>query len=266
MKKIDLGRRVFGAAGVLFGAITLVGHSFNTWQQLGSVGNNWAREILVYLVAAIEIFGGLAIQWRKTAYVGAVALGGVYLAFALLWIPRIITEPTVYDPWGNFFEQFSQVAGALIIYSLFAEEGLPQTKEAARTGYISFGVCVISFTLEQVFYFSGTTAFVPKWIPLGQTFWAVATTIAFALAALALLSGRSALLASRLLTAMIVGFGLLIWIPALIADPHKIFNWAGNAENLSIAGAAWIVSDFLSQTARYSGGPAYAGLARAIGT
>jgi len=101
--------------------------------------------------------------------------------------------------------------------------------------------------LEQLFYLSATADFVPKWIPPGQMFWAITTTIAFALAAIALLSGRSALLASRLLTAMVIGFGLLVWLPAPFADPHKLINWAGNAENLSIAGAAWIVTDFLSQ-------------------
>lgn len=78
-------------------------------------------------------------------------------------------------------------------------------------------------------------------------FWAITTTIALALAAIALLSGRSALLASRLLTTMLIGFGLLVWLPAPFADPHKMFNWAGNAENLAITGAAWIVADFLSQ-------------------
>jgi hypothetical protein len=78
-------------------------------------------------------------------------------------------------------------------------------------------------------------------------FWAVTTTIGFALAAIALLSGRSALLASRFLKAMIIGFGLLVWLPAPFADPHQLINWAGNAQNLAITGAAWIVTDFLSQ-------------------
>jgi uncharacterized membrane protein YphA (DoxX/SURF4 family) len=114
-------------------------------------------------------------------------------------------------------------------------------------GYIFFGLCTISFTLEQAFYLRATASFVPKWIPPGQMFWAVATTIAFALAAIALLSGRVALLAAQLTTVMILGFQLLIWIPAPFADPHKLINWAGNAQNLAIAGAAWIVTDFLRQ-------------------
>lgn len=148
---------------------------------------------------------------------------------------------------GQFFRAISQVAGALIVYATFGRSGSEGVPRAARIGYLFFGICVVSFTLEQLFYLSGTADFVPKWIPPGQMFWAITTTIAFALAAIALLSGRSALLASRLLTAMLIGFGLLVWLPAPFADPHKLINWAGNAENLAITGAAWIVTDFLSQ-------------------
>jgi hypothetical protein len=46
---------------------------------------------------------------------------------------------------------------------------------------------------------------------------------------------------------MLIGFGLLVWLPAPFADAHKMINWAGNAQNLAITGAAWVVADFLSQ-------------------
>jgi uncharacterized membrane protein YphA (DoxX/SURF4 family) len=238
---------VYGLAAVGFGVLALVWHDFNTWQQIRPLGNVPHRELLLYVVAAVEIFGGLAIQWPRTARAGAIALGAIYLAFALLWVPFIIATPLVFDRWANFFEQFSLVSGALIVYASFGPNDSLRSAKVARLGYFSFGICVVSFTLEQLFYLSGTARFVPKWIPPGQMFWAIATTIAFALAAIALLSGRLALLASRLLTAMIAGFGLLVWLPAL-ADPHKLFNWAGNAENSAIAGAAWIVADYLSQS------------------
>jgi len=51
--------------------------------------------------------------------------------------------------------------------------------------------------------------------------------IAFALAAIALLSGWFALLASRLTTAMIIGFGLLVWLPRPFADSHQLINLGG---------------------------------------
>ena len=244
--RIRLGRHVFGFAAILFGIITLFWHDFNTWQQIRPLGNLPHREILAYVVAAIEILGGLAIQWSKTARAGAIALGSIFLVFALLWVPRIIAEPRVFDGYGNFFEQFSQVTGALIVYGTTGRSDSKRASREAWIGYTFFGICVVSFTLEQFIYLSATADFVPKWIPPGQMFWAITTTILFALAAIALFSGRSALWASRLLTAMLMGFGFLVWLPAPFADPHKLINWAGNAENLAIAGAAWVVADFLA--------------------
>jgi len=247
MARIYLGRHAYGLAAIAFGIITLVWHDFNNWQQISALGNLPHREILVYIAAAIELFGGVAIQWPRTARAGAFALATIYLIFALLWVPRIAAEPLVFDRWGNFFEQFSLVSGALIIYASLSPSEAGRPAMAARIGYIFFGICVVSFTMEQLVYLSGTAAFVPKWIPPGQMFWAITTTLALALAAIAILSERSALLASRLLTAMLIGFGLLVWLPAPFADPHKMINWAGNAQNLAITGAAWIVADFLSQ-------------------
>lgn len=238
---------MYGLAGVAFGVITLVWHDFNNWQQIRALGNVPHREILIHVAAAVELFGGIAIQWPRTARAGAVALGAIYLIFALLWVPHIVAKPQVYDRWGNFFEQFSLVAGALIAYASVSRSDSERATRVSRIGYMCFGICVVSFTIEQLAYLSATADFVPRWIPPGKMFWAIATTIAFALAAIALLSERSALLASRLLTTMLIGFGLLVWLPAPFADPHELINWAGNAQNLAITGAAWIVADFLSQ-------------------
>ena len=247
MTKIYLGRHVYGLAAVAFGVITLVWHDFNGWQQIRALGNVPHRGILVTIAVAVELFGGIAIQWPRTARAGAVALGAIYLMFALLWVPDIVAKPLVYDRWGNLFEQFSIVSGALIVYASVSRSDSERAEKVARIGYTCFGICVVSFTLEQLFYLSATADFVPQWIPPGKMFWAVATTIAFALAAIALLSGRSALLASRLLTIMLIGFGLLVWLPAPFGDPHQLINWAGNAQNLAITGAAWIVTDYLGQ-------------------
>ena len=209
--------------------------------------------MLACFLGSIEILGGLAIQWRKTVRAGAIALGAVFLTFALFWIPRILAEPLLYARWGNLFEQSSEVAGALIVYAMAGRRNSGKAPRAAWIGYRIFGVCVISFTLEQLIYLSGTASYVPRWIPPGQMFWAVTTTIALALAAIALLSGRSALSASRWLTVMLIGFGVLVWLPAPFADPHKQINWAGNAQNLGITAAAWIVADFLNKNRRAAG-------------
>jgi len=249
----DLGRRVFGLGAICFGIFTIGWRDFNGWQQIDPLGHVPHREILAYLSAAIQIFGGVAIQWRRSERLGAITLLATYSVFALLWLPRIAATPGVYDPWGNLFEQSSLIAGALIV-SATAGRPAAEPSAAARIGSYLFGVCTISFTLEQVSILSATASFVPSWIPPGQMFWAVATTVFFALAAIALLTGIKALLAARLTTAMIAGFQFLVWLPRPFAAPHEQMNWFGNAQNLAIAGSAWIVADYLAR--RRASGPA----------
>jgi hypothetical protein len=109
------------------------------------------------------------------------------------------------------------------------------------------GICAISFALEQAIYLNATTILVPKWLPPGQMFWAIATTVPFALAAVALFTNLMALLATRLLTIMLVSFGLLVWIPLLVSHPRSHTNWSEAAETFAIAGAAWILADLLGE-------------------
>ncbi|HWG29135.1 MAG TPA: hypothetical protein VN676_01180 [Steroidobacteraceae bacterium] len=244
----DVGRRVLGAAAFAFGVIGLVRHDFDTWQQLRSLWQTPLGAGLACVATIAEIAGGAAIQWNRSARPAALALGIVYLFFALRWVPAILAHPGSYDGWGNVFEQLSLVCGALIVYAC-APPVSASVPRLAQAGRYLFGVCVISFTLEQLVYLDATASFVPTWIPPGPMFWAVLTTVAMGLGALALLSGQLAVLASRLLTLMMVGFGLLIWLPRLLSNPQDSMNWGGNAQNLAITGASWIVSDFLARTA-----------------
>jgi hypothetical protein len=126
MRRIYLGRHVYEFAAIAFAVISFVWHDFGApWQQIRALGNVPHRDFLVYIVAAIELFGGIALQWRRTARAGGVALGSVFLMWALLWVPDIIAEPKVYDRYGNFSEQFSIVSGALIVFATsFESEGL----------------------------------------------------------------------------------------------------------------------------------------------
>ena len=93
----DPGRHVSGLAAICFCALTVAWRDFNGWQQIGPLGNVPHREIVVYLAAAIWLFGGVAIQWHRTARIGAGALGLLYLTFALMWAPFIVAEPLSYD-------------------------------------------------------------------------------------------------------------------------------------------------------------------------
>jgi uncharacterized membrane protein YphA (DoxX/SURF4 family) len=241
-----LGMYVYGAGAVALGVIGLVWSDFATnWQRVQ--GNVPYRGLLASITAVCELAAGVAIFRRRTAQAGALMLAALYAIFALLWVPQILGSPRVYDVWGNFFEESALVIGGVVLYAWLAP---PDSVWAERRAQISrlFGICVISFALEHLFYISGTASFVPKWIPPGQLFWAVATAIFFLLAAIAILLGFMAGLASRLLTAMIVGFEVLVWAPRLFTFPHEHFSWAGNGICLALAGAAWVVSDSMNES------------------
>jgi hypothetical protein len=226
------GRHVFGVASIAVGVVALAWHDYNGWHQ---------PRYLVYAAAAALILGGAAILFLRTAKIGAAVLGAVYLVFALQCVPGIVAAPRVYNSWGNFFEQFALLTGAVIVYARVSSAWSPETLN--RIGRIFLGICAASFALEQWFYLAATANFVPKWFPPSQMFWALATTVFFALAGVALLTNRMALLAARLLTIMLLIFGLLVWIPSLLSAPHSHTNWSETAETFAIAGTAWILAD-----------------------
>jgi hypothetical protein len=101
----------------------------------------------------------------------------------------------------------------------------------------------MSFMLSQILYFSVTADLVPKWIPPNQTFWAILTTIAFALAAISILSNRRARLALRLMTLMLALLGVLVWVPRLIAHPEAHLNWSEFGLTFLVTGAVWMAAD-----------------------
>ncbi len=235
--KYQLGRFVFGTGAVAFGLITLI------WHQVKSLGNISHPAILVYTLGILELAAGLSLFLKKTIQYGALIISLVFLIFTFYWLPQIVSTPLVFGNWGNALEEFSVFLGAVFIFTSTIHNHAGMTNKIDRISYLCYGLCVLSYGLYQLFYLKYTANLVPKWIPPGQMFWAVVTSIAFILAAFAFLSELMALPASRLLVIMLIGFGLLIWVPACIIHPHVMSNWVENASNLAMTGSAWIVTD-----------------------
>jgi hypothetical protein len=232
-----VGRYVFGAAALALGIAGLVLNDqlISNWQLPGAPA-------FIVVTSVAQIIGGAAMLVRKTTGLGAIILGIVYLVFTLTFVPDIVAEPRVYASWGNLFYQLALVAGAVVAYGL-ASPTRPQLTSLCRGAVILFGLCNISFAIEQVEFMARTVSLVPAWIPPNGTFWTIATTIAFGLAGIALIVRYQALLASRLLALMLGIFGVAIWIPILIADPKTHSNWSEGIETFALAGVAWIVAD-----------------------
>jgi uncharacterized membrane protein YphA (DoxX/SURF4 family) len=239
--KLKLGKCVFGGAAIFLGVVGLAFGDFATnWQRVEPAVPH--RVLLAYIAAVCEIAGGAAILWRRTARFGAGLLSTFYSLFVLSWLQKAASAPGIYDSWGNVFEELSLVLAALVVFAWAS----PRDSRSARSeGFVSrlYGICPISFAIVHFVSLRYAAPWVPAWLPPGQVFWVIATAVFFLLAAAAILSGIQAAWAARLLTAEIVGFEILIWIPKLLAAPHGHFEWAGNGISLAMCGAAWVVAD-----------------------
>jgi hypothetical protein len=246
MKTASYGRIVFGAAAVWFGVIALMWHDADTWQNLHVFWSLPFGTIIGGCLMAALITGGIGIQYPRTARLSAVVLVIVYLCFSLACIPGIIAAENIYDRFGgSFFLFFSLLCGAIALYAA-TEANAARAVVFGRLARLGLGVCAISFTLGQALLLRDTASLVPKWIPPNQMFWAILTTVAFGLAAIAILINRQARLAIRLMTLMLALFGVMVWVPRLIAHPKAHFNWSECVLTFLITGAAWVVADLKS--------------------
>jgi hypothetical protein len=245
MKTALYGRIVFGASAVLFGVIALMWHDSDTWQSLSQIWSLPFGTIVGGCLMIAQIACGIGMQYPRTARLASVVVGVVYLLFSLACIPGIIAAPTIYAQYGSFFEQFSLLCGAIALYAA-TEANQARAIAFGRMARLGVGLCAISFTVSQMVYPRVTADLVPKWIPPNQMFWAILTTIAFALAAVAILINRQARLALRLMTLMLALFGVVVWIPRLIARPQAHLNWSEFGLTFLITGASWMVADLKS--------------------
>lgn len=246
MNRASYGRVVFGVSAVLFGVIALLWHDADTWQNLRHIWSLPFGIVMGGCLMTAQIVGAIGVLFPRTARLPSVVLSIVYLCFALACVPDIIAAPNIYERFGgSFFLFFSFFCGAIALYAATEADGA-RALVFGRLARFGLGVCAISFTLGQALLLRETAQLVPKWIPPSQMFWAVLTTIAFALAAIAILANRVARLAMRLMTLMLGIFGVVVWLPHLIANPRAHFIWSECVLTFLVTGAAWTVSDLRS--------------------
>ena len=242
MKTPLYGRILFGASAVLFGVIALMWHDADTWQNLSKIWSLPFGSVIGACLMVAQIWGGIALVYPRTARWASIVLGIVYALFSVACASAIVAAPRVYAQYGNFFEQLSLLCGAVAVYAA-TDANAAQATTLGRAARAGLGLCAVWFALAQFIYFRFTASLVPAWFPPNQTFWAIVTTVAFALAAIAMLVNYQARLAARLMSLMLVLFGVLVWIPTLRAQPQAHGNWSEFAITLLIAGASWMVAD-----------------------
>jgi uncharacterized membrane protein YphA (DoxX/SURF4 family) len=249
-----VGIYLYGWASFAAGVCDLLWGDFDaSHQPIQAFGDHIpGRAFLAYITATWMIAGGIAILWRRSAQVGAAALSGIYLIFAVFWLPRLYTAPLVLGfripvfvgvSAGAGSQLIAATAGAVIYASLAAGDSWRRTIGSVRW---IFGLCSIDFGLGHLTDIRDNLVYVPRWLPPGQEFWVILTGICFVLAGLGILSGIRDVLAARLLAIMLLIFNIVILPVFIFADPKNHASWGGYAYNLAAVASAWILGDALA--------------------
>ena len=255
-----VGRHMFGLAAIILGVSQFVWRAFATnWFPIPAAFP--LHQPLVFVTAAMLAIGGLAMFPRRSARTGLLLIVAVFLFAEVFWARRIIYFPRLFGTWAGFAEQFAPVVGAALCYLSLgtvaearvadARIGDGRLRWARVTGQMVFGLCLISMGIVHLEALEQTADMVPTWLPLGGTFWAVATGIAFLLFGAAIVVGIRARIAALLATAMLCSFALLVWVPRIVAHPERQNPWGGTAITLAVAGAAWMVANTLKPVQRW---------------
>ena len=224
----------------MLGVVSFLWHDSDLRHHAGLLGPASAAAIADTLATA-QVIGGIAVLHPRGARAGSLLVGLVFALLSLACVPGIVHAPRAYVQYGDFFENFAVVCGALGVYAAAGVSRLRAStpRTAARIG---FALCAISFAVAQTVYFRLTASLVPAWIPPNQAFWVTLTTIAFLLAAVALLVDRGARVALHLTALMLAVFAVVVWVPLIAAQPAALANWSELAETLLIAACAWNVA------------------------
>jgi uncharacterized membrane protein YphA (DoxX/SURF4 family) len=210
------------------------------------------RTALAYAVAAFMLVAGAAVEWRRTAAWGAAALTAYYalIVVVLMNVRVVLAHYAEFGTYSSIAEQLALAAGGLIVCAASARIDAALAARLTRLGQMTFGVCALLFGGAHFFYMNLTAPLVPTWLPPSQEFWGYATGVGHIAAGIAILTGVQARRAAILLTAMFASFTPLVHVPLVIAAPASYTNWAENALNLALTGAAWVVADSLARPRR----------------
>ena len=239
------GARLWGLGALGIGVLGLIWGSFNPAQPVPE--DFPARTVLAYVAAVFTLFGGAAVEWRRSVVWGTAALT-LYFALvvvALMYGHILLGHYTEFLTYEGLAVQLALAIGGLIVFADSAKLDAALAARLKRLAQRAFGVCALVFGAAHFEFMNHTASLVPKWLPPSQEFWAGATGLCHIAAGIAILTGVQARLAAILLTIMFALFTPLVHVPLLFADPSNYWIWSENATNIAVTGAAWIVADSL---------------------
>jgi uncharacterized membrane protein len=147
------------------------------------------------------------------------------------------------------------VAGAWVLYIWFAGDrdrrrfGFVADERGLRIARALYGLSLIPFGLAHFMYLNATTVLIPQWLPW-HVAWAYLTGAAFIAAGLAVTLGVFARLAATLSALQLGLFGVIVWVPRVLAGAVNDFQWGEFVVTFVLMAGAWVVADSYREAPR----------------
>jgi uncharacterized membrane protein YphA (DoxX/SURF4 family) len=245
---VSAGHVFFAVAMVWLGVMGLSKGDFvRVWQPVPK----WvpARDVLAYLCAFISFACSIGLLWRRTAAVSARVLFASLMVWVLVFrLPNLFFQtPLVLVAW-TFGSTAVMAAAAWVLYVWFAGDrdrqrlGFVADDRGLRVARVLYGLSLIPFGLAHWMYIDATTVLIPNWLPW-HVAWAYFTGGTFIAAGLAVIFGVFPRLAAALSTLQMGLFGLIVWVPRVLAGALSEFQWGEFVITCALTAGAWVVTD-----------------------
>jgi uncharacterized membrane protein len=243
-------RFTLAAALIGLAVLTFVYGDFTLqWQPVPSWVSD--RRVLAYLSGVVLLGCGAALLTTRGSAMGS----RVLFFYSLLWVlllkvPKVAAAPFIEGNWLGLGEICVVLACSWALFaSLNDQPGASAPRFATgvnglRISRYLFAVALIPVGLSHFVYLPQTVALVPAWLPY-RAGWAYLGGAGHIAAGLGVLFGVMTELAATLEAAMIGVFTVLVWLPAVAANPTNRLQWTGFLISGFIAAAAWVVAESL---------------------
>lgn len=247
--------RILSVGQVVF-ALTMVGVGILGWVQ-GDFVQIWqpvpkafpAREVLVWLCAAISLACGAGLLWRRTAEPAARLLFFYLLLWMVVFKLRFVfLAPLTEGSYQSNGENAVIVAGAWVLYVWLATHwdrrhlGFLSGETGLRAARVLYALAMIAFGLSHFFYLDLTAPLVPAWLPW-HTGWAYFTGGAYLAAGLAMITGILAKPAAMLSVLQMGLLTFLVWPPLVFSGTITASQWGEFTVSWVLTAAAWVVAE-----------------------
>ena len=202
-----------------------------------------APTFVAYACALLSLAAGVGLLVPRTTGVASrLLVVALSVWLVVTRIPNLFFDkPFVLVAWSWGAVAF--VLGAALVIMTRANEISDDVRRRLVTiARTLAGLALIPFGFAHFLYVDATTVLIPSWLP-AHTALAYATGACLVAAGVAMIANRVAALSAKLVTAEFALFGLIVWLPRVVANSLSAFQRNEVVTTIVLAAASLVMAE-----------------------